>query len=51
MDTEIMGARMLEHAERVMSAVYSTAARASRPDQVSHGGRNHECPSDGVRTK
>ena len=90
--------RPLQHAERMMSAVDSDAARASRPDQVSHGGteaqrqrglashplraarvrtegamflsvppclrerlphrtqhatggRNHECPSDGVRTK
>jgi hypothetical protein len=89
---------MLQHAERMMSAVDSSAARAGRPDQVSHGGteaqrkrglalhplraarvrtegamflsvppclrerlphrtqhaiggRNHECPSDGVRTK
>ena len=33
-----MGARMLQHAERMMSAVDYSAARAGRPDQVSHGG-------------
>ena len=38
MDTGIVGARMLQHAERMMSAVDSTTARAGRPDQVSHGG-------------